>query len=355
MYWGWLWASEGHIRTFAVTTPPIQVLCDKAGVFIETKSEIIEAAVQDIIGLLLQPETEIPAEVVQEEHGDEADVSIVDRPGTAKIKRKVDLSAQMQAEAQELFHYFKQRALDALLNCIRGNMEFLRRKITSSSQHYTDPLHEVKGKPPVFQASIVLALPTIVMRPSIEDIQQAVVNAVQMMVGVSKHVLEWGQNRASVTKESVVSMGGASQVTHSGLTSRSRRSVAKLQKASTLRNYFRQISENKEVLKLQSSFATAISSQKKRITDSFQAFAKYETLWTIDREKKMMEMKEENAGVSEFLAEMKHYRQLEERISEEEDTIVMCPMQLCSDEIKLALVTEAKAWVVSFGRTMNSK
>lgn len=333
----------------------MQVLCDKAGVFIDTKSQIIEAAVQDIIGLLLQPEREIPAEIVQEQHGDEADVSIVDRPGTVKIKRNVDLSAQMQTEAQDLFRYFKQRTLDTLLNCIRGNMEFLRRKITSSSQHYTDPLHEVKGKPPVFQASIVLALPTIVMRPSVEDIQQAVVNVVQMMVGVSKHVLEWGQTRPSVAKESVASMGGASQVTHSGLTSRSKRSVAKLQKASTLRNYSRQISENKEVLKLQSGFSTAISSQKKRITDSFQAFAKYEPLWTLDREKKMKQMKAEKAVVNEFFLEMRHYRQLEEQIGEEDDIIVMCPVQLCSDEIKLALVTEAKAWVVSYGRTMNAK
>lgn len=332
----------------------MQDLCDKAGVFLDAKSQIVEVAVQDIIGLLLEPETEIPAEVVEEQQGDEAEVSIVDRPGTAKIRRKVDLSAQMQAEAHELFHYFKQRTLDALINCIRGNMEFLRRKIASSSQHYSDPLHEVKGKPPVFQASIVLALPTIVMRPSVEDVQQAVVNVVQMMIGVSKHVFEWGQTRPILTKESVASMGGASQVT-SGLTSRSKRSVPKLQKMTTLRNYFRQVSENKEILKLISGFSTAISSQKKRIMDSCQAFSKYEPLWSLDREKKMKEMEAEKAGVSEFHAEMKHYRQLEEKISEEDDIIVVCPMQLSSEEIKLALVTEAKAWVVSYGRTMGTK
>ena len=333
----------------------MQELCDKAGAFLDTKSQIIEVAVQDLISLLLEPETEIPAELVEEEQGDEADVSIVDRPGTAKIKRKVDLSAQMQAEAHELFHYFKQRTLEAVLNCVRGNMELLRRKITSSSQHYTDPLHEVKGKPPIFQASIILALPTIVMRPSVEDVQQAVVNAAQMMVGVSKHVFEWGQTRPSETKESVASMGGSSQVTQSGVASRSRRSMPKLQKTTTLRTYFRQVSEHKEILKLLSAFSTAISSQKKRIMDSFQAFAKYEPLWSLDREKRMKEMEEEKAGVSEFHSEMKHYRQLEEKIGEEDDVIVMCPMQLSTEEIKLALVTEAKAWVVSYGRTMDTK
>lgn len=330
----------------------MQELCDAAGAFLDAKSQIIEVAVQDIIGLLLEPESEIPAEVVEEQQGDEAEVSIVDRPGTAKIKRKVDLSTQMQIEAHELLHYFKQRTLDALLNCVRGNMELLRRKITNSSQHYTDLQHEAKGKPPIFQASIILALPTIVMRPSVEDVQQAVVNAAQMMVGVSKNVFEWGQTRPSKTMESVENMGGAS---HSEVSSRSRRSVAKLQKTTTLKSYYRQISEHKEVMKLLSTFSTAISSQKKRIMDSVQAFARYEPLWSLDREKQMKEMEEEKAGVSEFHAEMKRYRQLEEEIGEENDVVVECPMQLSTEEIKLALITEAKAWVVSYGRTMNAK
>ena len=318
---------------------------------------MIETATRDLIELMHISECEIPQEFLETDPGDQADMTLAVRPGTAKIQRRVELSTQMAAEAHELTLHFKQCTLDAILSCVKGALDLLRRRLVTSSQHYaavSSPMQDTKGKPPVFCANIILALPTIVMRPSAEDIQQAVVTVSHMIVSPSKFVFEWGQSRSDRIKESQVMDGKLASNTETALMSRSKRTVVKIEKP-PLRNYYKQVSENKEILKLQSALSTTISSGKKMITESFEVFSKYRDLWTVEREEKMKEFEEKDPLVSEFYAEMKRYTELQEIIGKEPDTIVKGPLLLSTEDIKLALVTEAKGWVVSYGRTLNAR
>jgi dynein heavy chain len=342
------------IQEFLNTT---KGLCDKAGSFFENRSQMIETATRDLIELMHISECEIPQEFLETDPGDQADMTLAVRPGTAKIQRRVELSTQMAAEAHELTLHFKQCTLDAILSCVKGALDLLRRRLVTSSQHYaavSSPMQDTKGKPPVFCANIILALPTIVMRPSAEDIQQAVVTVSHMIVSPSKFVFEWGQSRSDRIKESQVMDGKLASNTETALMSRSKRTVVKIEKP-PLRNYYKQVSENKEILKLQSALSTTISSGKKMITESFEVFSKYRDLWTVEREEKMKEFEEKDPLVSEFYAEMKRYTELQEIIGKEPDTIVKGPLLLSTEDIKLALVTEAKGWVVSYGRTLNAR
>ena len=324
---------------------------------VETHSQVVEAAVQEMLDLLMMPEKEIPSDAIEIVDGDDADVTIVKRPDTARIKKQVELSKQMQIEAREIYQYFKQQFLDSLLQLIRCSMDILRRRLLPTSQHYNmqDPLQESKTRPPVFKTSITLALPTIVLRPALDDIQQAVCSATTMMVSISKQVFEWQQNRANRMIESQVCLKTEAVDSVQPLTSRSKRNLAKMQKVSSLKNCYKYVSENKEILKLQSFVSTIISSMKKMTTDSFETFTKYQFLWTVDRDEKMKGIEKEFTLVANFHGEMKRYRELEDVISSEADSITQGPLLMVTDDIKLALVTEAKAWVISFGRAMNMK
>ncbi len=46
-------------------------------------------------------------------------------------------------------------------------------------------------KPPLFKADIILAIPSIVMRPSLEDIQNAVNKSVQTILKMSENIPQW--------------------------------------------------------------------------------------------------------------------------------------------------------------------
>ena len=68
----------------------------------------------------------------------------------------------------------------------------------------------------------------------------------------------------------------------------------------------------------------------------------------------MTEFLEGDPGVNDFKMEMQQYTELEEVIVLESDTIPVGPIALSSDQLKLALCTEAKSWRVCFGRTMKT-
>ena len=69
---------------------------------------------------------------------------------------------------------------------------------------------EAEKKPPLFRADIVLAIPSVVMRPSLEEIQTALNKAVQVMLKMSEHIPQWEHlaNQQRQQQKVRVSLGG---------------------------------------------------------------------------------------------------------------------------------------------------
>lgn len=60
--------------------------------------------------------------------------------------------------------------------------------------------------------------------------------------------------------------------------------AAEVQVQGTMKNYYRNIAENKEILKMMSSLSTAINSMKQEIESALQLYDVYEDLWKKERE-----------------------------------------------------------------------
>lgn len=60
------------------------------------------------------------------------------------------------------------------------------------------------GENPIFEVHAILMIPSIVIRPDISELQDLMVQAGKMMVGVSKGVGQWSVNKKK-------------KVTHSGI------------------------------------------------------------------------------------------------------------------------------------------
>lgn len=54
-----------------------------------------------------------------------------------------------------------------------------------------------KKECPFFRCNVGLAIPNIVMQPTLDVVQQVVNKAVQMVLGVSKGVSQWSKERKS--------------------------------------------------------------------------------------------------------------------------------------------------------------
>uniref|UniRef100_A0A7N8Y1V4 Dynein, axonemal, heavy chain 5 n=1 Tax=Mastacembelus armatus TaxID=205130 RepID=A0A7N8Y1V4_9TELE len=139
-------------------------------------------------------------------------------------KKKRDLLEVMEEEAQELLSYFNHRNVDALLRLTRNTLEMLRK--TSCQQT-------------IFRVDVVLSIPNIAMVPALEEVQQALNRAVECVVSVSKGVGQWKGSTSDISAGMVQAIPFQP------------------------RNYYKSVSENKDIVKLVSVLSSSISSTKK--------------------------------------------------------------------------------------------
>ncbi len=99
-----------------------------------------------------------------------------------------------EGECDDLFSHFQQRHLEALIHSVRCTLDGLRRRITCSGGLTVSRMYSVdEGSHPVavFLTQLVLSLPIITLRPSLEEVQNAVNTAVSYVAEIGSAVPLW--------------------------------------------------------------------------------------------------------------------------------------------------------------------
>ena len=116
------------------------------------------------------------------------------------------------------------------------------------------------------------------MQPALDEVQQAINKAAQMVVSVSKGICQWNKDRKRTGRERQssgdregterrMSIGSvaASEGSHSGMKKgmEPEREATNYTITMATKNYYKNVSENKEVAKLVGLLSTSINSTKK--------------------------------------------------------------------------------------------
>uniref|UniRef100_A0AAQ5ZR96 AAA+ ATPase domain-containing protein n=1 Tax=Amphiprion ocellaris TaxID=80972 RepID=A0AAQ5ZR96_AMPOC len=249
-------------------------------------------------------------------------------------KKKRDLMEVMEEEAHELLSYFNHRNVDALLRVTRNTLETLRKCIhTSSLIHFSGC-----GQQAIFRVSVTLSIPNLAMIPTLEEVQQALNRVIECVVSVSKGVGQWSKERISKVD------GSTSDISASVI------QAIPFQ----ARNYYKSVSENKEIVKLVSVLSTSITSTKKVVT-ALDRFSRYHHIWRKDREDTMQKFIQGSPLLSEFESHIIFYRDLELEINSEPEYIIVGALALFTASLKMSLTAETKNWMVDYGLYCNRK
>lgn len=123
--------------------------------------------------------------------------SLSKKPLSVAEKRRKEQKARVGQAAMELLSHFNYRNMDAIIKSTRNTLEAMRRRIFSTLTIQFD-----KSKPrdakPCFKAYATLAIPLVLMQPSVEEIQSALTKAVSLVTFVSKGVSQWSKQRKTV-------------------------------------------------------------------------------------------------------------------------------------------------------------
>ena len=117
-------------------------------------------------------------------------------------KKRLEQREQLEEAAQELLNHFNHRNMDALLKSVRFTLENLRKRISASamSSYVKATTKNEKASRPFFACYAVLAIPNVVMQPALDEVQQAVNKAAQLVISVSKGVSQWNKERRTGKK-----------------------------------------------------------------------------------------------------------------------------------------------------------
>ncbi|KAM4028219.1 dynein axonemal heavy chain 5-like [Anomaloglossus baeobatrachus] len=236
-----------------------------------------------------------------------------------------------------------QKNTDSFVKCTKVSLDILKRRLhTVSSKYQTSKLLKDQTSNPLFKAEIHLAIPNIVMRPSLEDIQSAVNKAINIVLSAAKDIPLW--NFANLHhKQQQLEQNAARDLGD------------ELTKMVVLKPLDKQITEHKDVSKVVSNLSSIVLLLKADATDVLNSFTTFSGIWNQDVDEKVKEFLDTNPVMSEFRSQLNYYSQLETQINELPGHCIVGSVDFFTDCLKMALVQECRRWKRAIGSALNKK
>ncbi|XP_041462810.1 dynein heavy chain 5, axonemal-like [Lytechinus variegatus] len=248
---------------------------------------------------------------------------------------------------------FSQRNTDALIKCTRLSLDTIKKRLQIGTNKYTRGASEnEEAKVPLFQADIILSIPSIVLQPSLDDIQSTVNKAVQVILKMAQNIPQWEQTILS-QKAALKAMLGERKELEESKDDKDAEKVTLL--AITQKPLHKVIAEHKDVLKVVIALNNIVGNFKIECQDILNEFTHFAELWTEDPAEKVKEFMDTKPLMSEIESQMRYYQGFEIKIEEIPASYRVGSVICLTERLKTALVAETKAWKVAFGRALNSK
>ncbi|XP_039384951.1 dynein heavy chain 8, axonemal isoform X6 [Mauremys reevesii] len=271
---------------------------------------------------------------------------------------------EFRKECKEVVAYFSHQLLDSLLKATRLSLDTLKKRmfVSSTSTFGRTAFFAQASKSEevvsFLKAEVHLAIPNVVMVPSLDDIQQVINRMIQLTLEVSRGVAHWGQQhlqKSSILLNRNVPTVSSSPSMVAGKAAKKEEKVPDEIPARKLRNFYPGVAEHKDISKLVVLLSSSVNSIRKAASEALQDFQKYKVLWTEDRDAKVQQFLASSPSLTEIRAEILHYATFEQEIEDLKPTILVGPIELHTGPLKLALSVEAKAWKMLLCRYLNEE
>jgi dynein heavy chain len=373
-------------------------LCEIGAVNLQSKSQNIEDATEELIDLLYPDYKRIIDGKLNEDDDEFKDDDFRSNINLSKTQdigqRTMSTSGKLQMPsaklaakkrrearlamieaAQELFNYFSHKNSDSIVKLVRSTLEKLRKRISTSQSTLTygsDGEKDKKDKP-VFKCNGVLAIPAITMQPTLDEVQQTLNKAVQNIINVSKSVTQWTKGKKTIQKKAtdtnVIKESVNEQTTNNETSQQNddnqnnsndgqtnERPNSPTASVHIQKNYYKSVSENKDVIKIVSLLSTCISSTKKDVLTAVDRFKEYQFIWQNDRDEDLREfLKQDSLSVSEFETKIKSFEVYITEINSHPEYIPIGAIALVTEKLKMGLISEIQIWKNHYGLACNHK
>lgn len=353
--------------------------CRQAAIELNRKSQMVEEAVEEVLDLvqkasvifrnMIGAENDIFGDEEQRMHsaeyrenddaggtGQQQDWSLLyscfENPLSLFTSYESGLPKGMQDMVFNAIHemrrYYSRKVIDVLIKVTRAALDLLRRRFVSESEA------DINQKP-IYILNAILMIPNIAIRPSLDDLQEALVLAGKNLAGVSKGVAQWN----SGSDEGGTTTLGRTRAQGAQGDERSKRrkmyrviSEQKPQMPHMTKSFYNYVMDNKEVVKTLSLLSTCTRNLKHDLAEFVKKWKPYHFLWKCD--KTIRQLLEYN--LMDFEANLRCLGDLDGNLSIEPD--MECFGQsvcLSTNQLKFGLAIEIKAFRHKIAEAMKKK
>ncbi|XP_023932721.1 dynein heavy chain 5, axonemal [Lingula anatina] len=246
----------------------------------------------------------------------------------------------------QLLNNFTQKNTDALIKCTRLSLDAIKKRLQMSNKYKSSEDSKEEERPPLFKADIILAIPNVMVRPTMEDMQTKLNKAVTTILDMSKVIPQWEHMKLHQRLQLKELEAAVSDKDDSD---------TKVIPQAAMKPLHKLISDHKDVAKIVVQLHNIVSTFKTEVQEVLNSFTKYSELWATDPEEKVKEFVASDPVMSEFEQQVKYYEHLEIEIEEIQGTYRVGAVIFLTDPIKLALKSETSAWKVAYGKNLNVK
>jgi len=208
----------------------------------------------------------------------------------------------------------------ALLSCNQRSLNLMKSRICS---------RVVSGlltmERPFFELDVQLAVPSVRLSPSLDDVQSAINRAAVAVLECSKKVQDWNQQNIPERRRKM---------------------------------FFDILSKDLGIIKVCLLLTGALHGTKNFVSSYLTTFQKYDWLWKDDKEgayKAFLAKHNDNPNLDDFEAELVKYMKIEHEIEQIPLMSVIGALSLNTNNLKLQLKNESRAWQFTYASKLHSQ
>ncbi|XP_064627182.1 dynein axonemal heavy chain 5-like isoform X2 [Lineus longissimus] len=312
--------------------------CTFAAENLTKQSQLVEKSVDELVALLKSHLHENEMTNLSEEEG----YTCV-QPDTKNKKQRCQECQPCSYYA--MLNYFCQKNTDALVKSTRLSFDAIKRRLQMTNK-YTKDSRDQSNKVPLFKGDIILAIPNILLRPSLDDIQTVLNKAVQVILKMTQEFPQWNQLILHQKQQQKELEQMAADTTED----------AKVQMPTTaIKPLHKIISEHKDVVKIVIQLSSIINTFKVDVNEILDEFTCYQELWKDEPEEKVKEFMATNPILTECEAQIRYYQNLEQQIEDMAPSHRVGSVLYLTETLKLALIQETRSWKNAYSKALNAK
>ncbi|XP_053350448.1 dynein axonemal heavy chain 5 [Clarias gariepinus] len=232
---------------------------------------------------------------------------------------------------------------EALVKATKHSLDSLRCRIYESPKYQSAfSSNHLAAHPPLFRVSIELAIPSIILKPSLEEMQSVLSKVVTTVLSMAKDIPLWKFSHLH-HKQQQVELQATRELADDGPAT----------KQPSLKPLDRQIAEHKDIIKTVVQLNSIIFSLKLDPEGILDDLSYFSTLWKQDPAEQVKAFLATNPSLPEFSSQLSYYSALTAKI---EDLPTFCTLGFVLYDIqslKLSLTQECRAWKRTFGIALN--